>query len=385
MDQKHISADLFYNYFEGKTTEKDLKVLSEWLDENMHHRQLFADLKKWYIEARLKIGDNSETTELAYQKFIERVNTMTKEKLNGKNISLINPRNGYLRFVAMVIILLAVGIASYYLGHKTSSPAIPEFCEISVPYGGKSTVILPDSTVIWLNAGSKIRYNRNFVNKTRDVYLSGEAYFDVTKKKIPFIVHTSHLNIKVFGTSFNVKDYPDDRNIETTLVKGSIRVDSKELPKPILLKPNEKLVFEKKEVKTVLDSVLTKPENIAKVDNNKIVKATKKPDKEVMIDENVNIEESTSWKNGILLFNKEKLSSLTKKLERKYDIKFVFTSENLKNFSFSGTLKDFPLEQVLKAIKLTSPINYTVNEKVVTLSYNKNFKGSYSNDFKISN
>ena len=160
-------------------------------------------------------------------------------------------------------------------------------------------------------------------------------------------------------------------------------VDSKELRNPLLLKPKEKFIFQKRENRPVLDSIENKPAAARKSIEVNAKKITEPPANKVL--ENINTEESTSWKSGILLFNKEDLASLTKKLERKYDIKFIFKSEELKNYSFSGTLRDFPLEQVLHALKLTAPINYSINEKVVTLSYNKDFKGTYSNDYKVSN
>ena len=94
----------------------------------------------------------------------------------------------------------------------------------------------------------------------------------------------------------------------------------------------------------------------------------------ISIEGNVDTEEATSWKDGKLIINNEPLEELAIKLERKYDIVFQFGSEELKKYSYSGTLRDFPLEQVLKALELTSPIKYSIKEKTVILTYNKHFK-----------
>jgi len=106
-------------------------------------------------------------------------------------------------------------------------------------------------------------------------------------------------------------------------------------------------------------------------ESNEIQKLASKP---IAIEANVNIEEATSWKDGKLIINNEPLEDLARKLERKYDIVFHFNSEELKKYSYSGTLRDFPLEQVLKALELTSPIIYSIKEKTVYLSYNSRFK-----------
>ena len=90
--------------------------------------------------------------------------------------------------------------------------------------------------------------------------------------------------------------------------------------------------------------------------------------------EKIDTEESTCWKNGTLIINKEPLESLTRKLERKFDITFDFRSEKLKHYTYTGTLRDFPLEQVLKAIRLTSPIKYSIDGKIVKLYFNEDFK-----------
>ncbi|GAJ06014.1 unnamed protein product, partial [marine sediment metagenome] len=164
----------------------------------------------------------------------------------------------------------------------------------------------------------------------------------------------------MLGTTFNVKSYPDEDNIEATLVEGDIRIESKESDKPVFLKPKEKFTFHKPDAKTEVGYY--KKENESDQTGHKAstdVTVTLTPIQNIHIKRNVNTDEYTSWKDGNLIFNKEPLESLVKKLERKYDITFSFENEELKNYSYSGTLRDFPLEQVLRALELTSPINYS--------------------------
>ena len=116
--------------------------------------------------------------------------------------------------------------------------------EISTRYGSRTKLLLPDSTQVWLNSGSKLSYNKTYGNGTREVTLSGEAYFDVVKNPAhPFIIHTVNIDIKVLGTAFNVKSFPGEKNTETSLIRGSIEVTFKNRPsEKIILKPNEKLI-----------------------------------------------------------------------------------------------------------------------------------------------
>jgi len=366
-----ISDKLIINYFEGNSTQAENKLIDKWLEENDRNKKHFAFLKKNNIELKLDTESNHSETETAHQKLVERIE-LSEVNASEEEDNTIIFRDYIFRYAAIILFLIAVGGGSYLIGKKSGNVSNNAYCEISAPLGGKSSVILPDGTKIWLNAGSKISYNAEFNKKSRDIFLEGEAFFDVAKKEKPFIVHTSDIDIHVFGTSFNVKSYPDEDRIETTLVEGSIRVDQKKSEKPIFLNPNEKLVYYKKintaKIQGEPSDTLAPSYNVDSeiVYNNKDVEP-------IEISKNVNIDEEVSWKDGSLIFNQQTLEGLSKKLERKYDIIFKFEDDELKNYSYSGTLRDYPLEQVLKALKYTSPIDYTINEKVVVLKYNKKF------------
>ena len=375
MKHTGISERLIIKYFEGKATPEESRLLSDWLDQNESNRQIFAALKKAHIEIEVNAIHSSSGANMAYRRFLEYINkceTLRASNRKKRNTSL---RNYILRYAAVFILVLSAGIVSYFMGLNLSPGADNNFCEINVPYGSRSVVILSDGSKIWLNAGSKIKYNRHFDISSREVFLEGEAYFDVEKAKHPFIVYTSHIDIHVLGTRFNVKSYPDEDNIEATLVEGNIRIESKKSDKPVFLRPREKLTFHKPDAKTEVSYY--KKENIAGQAGHKALTGTPvtlTPIKDIHIKRNVNTDEYTSWKDGNLIFNKEPLESLARKLERKYDITFSFEDEELKKYSYSGTLRDFPLEQVLRALELTSPINYLISEKTVKLYFNKDFK-----------
>jgi transmembrane sensor len=305
------------------------------------------------------------------------LNATELKNTSDKKFQLIKLHRSLLRFASIILIVVVTSVLTYIIAGRSMTAGSGTPYEIQVPYGSRSKVTLPDGSNIWLNAGSKLTYNRDFAIGSRDVYLEGEAFFNVTKGKQRFVVHTSHIDLQVFGTAFNVKSYPEEAEIEATLVEGSVQIRGKELAVPVILRPKEKLTYHKPENQFAIQTTNTldlSEERKETIPSGSIKKASVLS--EINIKEDVDTDESTSWKDGKLIINNEPLEGLAKKLGRKYDITFVFESEQLKKYTYSGTLRDFPLEQVLKAMELTSPIRYTIREKTVVLTDNRDFRSS---------
>lgn len=280
-----------------------------------------------------------------------------------------------MKVAAVFAIAFLMGVMCNYLINRHQLKSEPlAYNEVIAPLGAKTAIILADGTKVWLNAGSKLKYPVDFSKASRDVYLEGEAYFNVTKmtnKK--FIVHTSYLNIKVLGTEFNVKAYPEEKTIQTTLIKGLVTIErlNKKESGPVYLKPNQQATF----VKTDSNISLTSESKIKEIPKHKVEPA-KKIDQLVVLPK-VTTEIFTSWKDGRWLIKAEELQTLAVKLERRYDVKITFKNESLKNYKFSGILTDETFEQVLDIIKLIAPIEYSIDGKQVVFSENKWFKKTY--------
>lgn len=364
--------DLIFKYFEGNATTDELNKLSVWLDQSRSNKLVFATLKKVNIEIESNSSQNQSLVDKSYNKFLEHIEAHENLKNLEKKLTIKNTRKNFLRYAAMIAVVLSIATGTFFLGHGFYFPSEESYYEVEVPYGGRSNIMLPDGSEVWLNAGSRLKYSRQFGYNSREVFLEGEAFFNVEKSKHEFIVHTSDLDIRVLGTSFNVKSYPDEDKIEATLIEGIIRIEREKADKPVFLKPKEKFTFQK----SIKKSSVYSTQELKKDDNAPVKELTvdEKIIPRIQIFENINTQECISWKEGDLIFNKEPLEVLAKKLARKYDINFEFTDEGLKNYSYSGTLRDFPLEQVLKALELTSPVKYSIEGKIVKLSYNKNFK-----------
>jgi ferric-dicitrate binding protein FerR (iron transport regulator) len=180
--------------------------------------------------------------------------------------------------------------------------------EVVIPYGKSSELLLADGTKVWLNAGSKFAFPSKFKNKNREVFLEGEAYFEVARnEEQPFIVNAAEMGIKVLGTHFNVSAYATDKNIETVLLEGSIALSNHKSLLPgtneVLLQPYQRATFNKE---------------------NKDIKVFDEPDADIFI----------VWTEGLLQFSQGNLQSVFTKLERYYNIKI-------------DTPKDFPSSEVI--------------------------------------
>lgn len=226
-----------------------------------------------------------------------------------------------------------------YSSTKNKSDAAPVFNTLIVPVGGEYKITLSDGTKIWLNAASKLKYPTRFTNNTREVFLEGEAYFEVAHNiKKPFEVHTSTIVTKVFGTEFNIMAYNDEPYIQTTLIKGSVEVQNNSTAsgkKSIMLKPGVQANLNK--ANNYLDS------------------------------RTVNTYIYTAWKDGVFIFNNESMESIMRKLSRWYNVKINFDNERTKEILFFGKVKRYEnINTILTMIKKTEEVTYsTENNQII--------------------
>jgi len=284
-----------------------------------------------------------------------------------------------LPYAAAIGILLVVTALFFWRTSPAAKEDTAYFTSIEAPLGSQTDVTLPDGSRVLLNSGSSVTYSSKFFHDNRDVSLVGEAYFKVAKQDIPFIVKAFGIQLRVTGTEFNLKAYADDEVIEATLVNGAVFIEdaSRERPRfqDFELKPNQKATFHRSlgavAVHEEAREETTQPSVPAPVRPAQIARI------EVMQKRTVAPE--TSWVEGVLVVDGEPLSELARKLERRYNVTFLFEDEKLKGFRYSGTLKDHTLEQVLRAMKMTSPIDYRLEERTVIIRENPLTVKKYQN------
>ncbi len=259
-------------------------------------------------------------------------------------------------WVAGLAACLLVGLVIFTNRSSNTVAAREAQNTISTKRGSKSKVQLPDGSEVWLNADSRITYKENFQGQNREVQLQGEAFFDVARDDArPFIIHTPSIDVRVLGTAFNVRAYADEKNTETSLIRGSVEITLVKSPdrKKIILKPNDKLIVNN-ELATVLDK---------RADDAAAPLLTLGKIKYQAKD---TLAQETMWTLNKLVFDAEPIEEVALKLERWYDVKVTIADEALRKTPFTGTFEGESLETVLEAMRLTG-IKSIVNRREVTL------------------
>lgn len=235
--------------------------------------------------------------------------------------------------VAVVVLLLIVSIVSYRQAGKQLEN---DFATIvmEAPLGSKSKMTLPDGTIVWLNAGSRIVYSQGFGISDRHIELVGEAYFEVFKNKEKvFIVNTKELEVKVLGTKFNFRNYPEDKEVTVDLLEGRLSLDNRlKQMDTQYLSPFEKVVLNKQ---TGNLSILT-----------------------------TKAEHSKAWTKEMLFFDEYLLFDISKELERSYNVTIRIQDDSLNAFRFYGCFnrREQSIEDVLKVMSSTGRLKYEIDK-----------------------
>lgn len=308
--------EIKYKYLRGEADETERQQLLQWVKESpLNRSELFNEKDIWDASALLTNSKNYQVeTELS------KFNKAITEK---KKIQFPN----WLRIAAMIIFAIGIGwMIRDQLNIQYNDNQLSELKEIVVPKGQMSQVFLADGTRIWVNADSKVTVPSVFSDHERSVTLEGEAFFEVAKDKTrPFHVKTENQLIEVLGTSFNVRAYPENDHIHTTLKEGKIKLNTSN--DEIILAPGEQSEMDR----------LTGKLSVKKVNTNFY----------------------DSWKEGRYEFENENLIEVFKLVERWYDIELIYDASQFKNMYFSGVIrKNKPFSHFLVLLDHSIPIDY---------------------------
>lgn len=313
-EDKNIAYKVVERFFSDRFPNEIEEEIQKWLvDERNSSEKIEATQKLW------------ETINIESDKSVYKSLNKVKERLGLSNTTTrrVSIRNYTSRVAAVLIPLFIVAGTYIYLNKSTETATITaQLIEISVPFGEQKEIILPDSSIVNINAGSSIRYTDPFTDNKRVVELSGEAYFSVTEDAInPFIVETKYLDIEVLGTEFNVDAYADGENTTVTLDKGKVQVKT----------PDEKLY--------TLD-----PNQIFVINNET---------NEVSIE--TVTETNTNWTSGELIFKDLPLKEIIRTLERRFNVSIDIANPSILDNDDIFTIKfreEDSLSNVLEIIEI---------------------------------
>ncbi|WP_207422509.1 FecR family protein [Desertivirga brevis] len=336
-------------YITGQADETESAEVREWIKSSPENEELYFQLyEAWHQSLE---ANHSIDVEAAYSSFADKT-------INRKPI--IRRLSFVLRAAAAVIVVPLCALGLYRIINNSPEEILEV---VRVPKGMPRKLNLPDGTLVWLNAGSELKYPKEFGKESRTVYLTGEAYFDIAKSdaNIPFLVKTDKFTIRDVGTVFNVKAYPDEKIFETAVVEGKVSVEG---PLTDDSYQNSKVYLDAHQLLKITKVSPSGPKNAASED----VKT--EPVKVEQIEPSA-IEEFNGWRNDLLIFQEDSFEELSKVLERRYNVTIQFESELLKNYKYTGTFKNLEnISKVLQVIKETTPIKYTVNNQLIVISEN---------------
>ena len=373
--------DLIYWVLSGEADEEDRAAFREWLEEDGEHRAFFREVERaWYTGRYAMRWRNVKTSE-AWRNVEHRHERCRRRRI------------GYVWGSVAAVAALVVGVALLWLPEREEPVSVAEnvirpgeskavlimpgheeialrgegsdtireqgmsilnegaqvdysqqgsrveetvWHELRIPKGGEYRLRLSDSTMVYMNSDSRLRFPARFGKGTREVELEGEAYFEVTRdKQRPFVVRTPEVAVRVLGTGFNVMAYGDDARTEVTLVEGAVKVTGKRTSET--LRPNEQFVWEN----------ATGRHEVRTVDARKYVE----------------------WKSGVLNFDAMPLDELTDRLSRWYNVEFFFSNDSLKRLRFSGAVRKYnDIDYILRLIEATTDVTFNISGTTVVVS-----------------
>ena len=346
--EDYILDDSFREFVEGKPKES-VDFWNSWISDHPEKKEEInkaRDVLNTLLNHKKKEIKTDKNA--ALKALLARVENQNQHQ-NQQNYRLRYLSSIWARVAAVIILSIGLACVWYTLYNKSYSKQHPVvYNEIMVPVGEKSQIILSDGTHVWINSGSRFKYPINFGKVSREISLEGEAYFDVTRGNTTFIVNTHDAKIQVLGTAFNVKSYPEDKKTQTTVIRGLVRVESKEKgAKPVLIGPSQMAV-----IKDVSEPGMNKADT-----------------KDLTVINKVNTGAITSWKDQLLIFADETFEDIAIKMERWFNMKIRIEDAELKKDRYTGKfINHETVYEVLEAIQVTTPIKYTVKDDEIIIT-----------------
>ena len=371
-----MDKSTLHRFFEGSASDREVRQIREWVESSPENRQELLDERKIFdallLFADAGNGDTSKTKQIPIHHTHQN--------------PVIRLRIPHIAAMLAVVFTLGMLARPYFTTEKKTKTA---WYEIQAPLGAKSRISLIDGTKVWLNAGSKLRYSTDFGLQNREVRLEGEGYFEVTKNEVlPFDVKTSGLTVRALGTSFNVKAYPNEATIETILIEGEVEITHVvktagiETNEAVLLKPMQRLTLKKNTNEMLVEMHMQEKEStaepLAEIRQTAVTPTVK------AMKATTDLTILTSWKDKRWRIESEELGSFAVKLERRYNVTISFQDKDLPKYKFNGTFEDEPIEEVLRALALAAPINFSLKGNQVVLSRNSKFNEAFQTLYELN-
>ncbi len=321
---KQIQEEILLRYCRNECNEAERLQVEEACESSEELRRNVNDLR-----LSLEIADNIREIEA-----IDVAGSYRKTQLKIRDERRRRHRLRLTQYAALLAIplLCSTLLLGYFQLRQPHRPV--NMVEVNTPAGTVTRYELPDGSIAWLNAGSRIKYPDRFDAAKREVTLSGEAYFDVkADEKHPFYVHTEGgLTIYVYGTRFNVNAYEEENHIETVLEEGKVNVITPAQEAVIRMQPGQALIYCKDD------------------------KAVKRKEADIY--------EKTAWKEGKLIFRNTPIEEVLKRLSRHFNVEIEFENLSGEPYNYRATFHHESLPQILNYLSRSAPLEWKIKEGV---------------------
>jgi transmembrane sensor len=326
---QHIRT-IITKFLQKETSDEELALLKEWLEEDEKNILQFEEINDTFQSLVTITKLNAGTSDRAWKTLRERI-----EVEKGTKVLPFQPRYSFLIKIAasVALVLSSYFILKSVLGNKENALHKPILVQNSK--GNKTSLVLPDSSIVFLNANSTLEYSDDFGENSREVRLNGEAFFDVRKGRHEFVVTTSNLSIQVKGTKFNVSSTDLDGTEKTTLEEGHVVLQIKGKEKVYDMKPGDQIMFNAQSKKVTLKKV--------------------------------NPTHYSAWKEDHLHFENMLLYDIVIKLENRYKVNITIDEELARREWLTMTIENESIEEVLELIKLSSRLQYRIKDNQITI------------------
>lgn len=313
-----LNEDIIIRYLENRCSEEDFVLINEWMKESDENANELFRMEEIYHLGKFP-ADTGELVAKAERRLGKRLDQEKQQRQKAFRL-----RNTWRYAAALVAVVAMAAGFTYYLSQGEKE----ELVVASATHGQVREMLLPDGTKVWLNQSSQLKYPRVFGGKERQVYLEGEAYFEVARNhERPFTVASSAMDVRVLGTSFNIKCRPGTGFAETTLIEGEVEVKEKMDKGKITLLPGQKAVLNRVTGRMQVKQVDAKMEIV--------------------------------WHNDLIPFEKSSIFRIAAVLERFYGVKIILSPDVDSTATYSGVLKKKDsIESVLNSLRNSIPFNY---------------------------
>ena len=330
---------IIWKVLSNEATPQEKKALDKWASLSEANKVSFEEMKAAWSGTKFREDYGNQAA--VFSKINHQINEWQPDTI-GPRIGRNSNWKRYIGIAASIVVVFMVVFVLYHLGPEGSAGDLStaEMVNKSNPAGQKSKIFLPDGSTAWLNAESHIQYLRDFTDSSRDVYLDGEAYFNVAHDAArPFRVHAGGMEVTALGTIFNVRSFDDDHQTLVSLIQGKVGVQARNFYE--VINPGEGISLD--------HEANSRAGSISKV--------------------KVDVAREVAWKDGVLIFDGQRIGAIVRTLEQWYGVDIDVQGSPDQNAKYYGKFKNENLENVLTGMQYGKPFKFEIKGRKVKITF----------------